>query len=78
MFTKGEWKAYKGRCHYTIENGRPYSTNIIAKVPYSEANANLIAKSPRMAELLQRLVNNGWSASISIEAKEIIESLDLS
>lgn len=41
------------------------------------ANAHLIAVSPRMAELLQRLVKDGWSASISTEAQEIIQSLDL-
>ena len=31
-----------------------------------------------MAELLLRLVNDGWSASISMEAKEIIQTFDLS
>lgn len=41
----------------------------------AEANAHLIAASPRMADLLERLVNNGWNASISEEAKEILQTL---
>jgi len=40
-----------------------------------EANAHLIAKSPQMARLLQRLIKDGYSASIIKEAGEIIETL---
>ena len=36
------------------------------------ANAQLIAQSPKMAGLLQRLVNDGWNAGISEEAREIL------
>ena len=36
------------------------------------ANANLIAAAPRMAKLLERLVNDGWNAGISEEAQEIL------
>ena len=39
------------------------------------ANAYLIAKSPCMAELLQRLVDDGWNAGISEEAQEILKAL---
>ena len=48
----------------------------IAEVLGSKANARLIAKSPQMIELLQRLVNDGWSASISMEAGEIVSELE--
>lgn len=40
-----------------------------------KANAHLIAASPRMADLLQRLVDNGWNASISDEAREILQMM---
>lgn len=39
------------------------------------AHANLIAASPRMAKLLERLVENGWDVSISKEAEEILQTL---
>ena len=77
-YTKGEWKV-EGDCY--IIAGEEYKHSLIADVITAnddyEANANLIAKSPQMVELLRRLVNDGWSASISMEAKEIIETLDL-
>ncbi len=41
------------------------------------ANAHLIALSPKMAKLLRRMVEGGWSTAIAVEAKEIIQTLDL-
>jgi hypothetical protein len=65
-YTKGEWKVYKSRHHYSIDSGRPINYNEIAKVYYSEANAHLIAAAPAMYEALkeavlyfQRLANEG-------------------
>ena len=40
------------------------------------ANIRLIAQAPRMAELLKRMVKDGWSLAIAMEAKEIIQMLD--
>lgn len=88
-YTKGEWKVNDtgGNFLWVESNAvehvicmvlQPGWTEIKgANYQYEEAktNANLIAASPRMAELLQRLVNDGWSASISEEAKEILQTL---
>lgn len=43
-------------------------------VTYADAlmEIPLIASSPRMAKLLERLVRDGWNASISEEAKKIL------
>ena len=43
----------------------------------AEANAQLIAESPRMAELIKRMVEGGDSQSIAMEAREIVKTLGL-
>ena len=79
-YTKGEWEVFDA---YKKTHGIIIRTKECGEVARcfgddAEANAHLIAQSPRMAKLLLRLVNDGWSASISMEAKEIIQTLDLS
>lgn len=70
-FTKGEWKVTKS----------PFGDWVIATEDtlicreVRHFNTNLIAASPRMARLLERLVNDGWNASISEEAREILQTL---
>ncbi len=58
MYTKGKWKVIptglSGVWKFRIETNK----NIMAAV-YSEANAHLIAKSPRMYEALKRLLDCG-------------------
>ena len=46
--TQGPWGIYKGRIHFTIDAGLPYANNVIAKVMYSKANAQLIATAPEL------------------------------
>jgi hypothetical protein len=41
-----------------------------------EANARLMVQAPRMAQLLKCLVDNGWSAGITMEAREIITEIE--
>lgn len=41
----------------------------------TEANTRLIAAAPKMVNLLERLVNNGWNADISEAAKEILNTI---
>lgn len=78
-YTKGEWKKYGQHIHINTANTSDEIATILWPdwMPESEAkaNAHLIAASPRMADLLQRLVIDGWSASISEEAKEILQTL---
>ena len=79
-YTKGEWKQQVASNDNRIVMCGIYN---IAQVygrthkEETEANAHLIAKAPQMAELLKRMVDGGWSTAIAIEAKEIIQTLDL-
>jgi len=75
--TPGEWKVERLGNYLDIRTDR-YSRWVARCLvqPEQEANAKLIAASPQMAKLLQRLVNDGWSADVSMEAKEILEMLD--
>lgn len=58
-----------------LRNCSPIAT-LHGSMEEQKANALLFAASPRMAELLERLVNEGWSASISEEAEEILQNTD--
>ena len=73
MYTEGGWKvAEKDNFDTIIRDAMDIK---IARVGFS-VNAKLIVSSPRMANLLERLVNDGWNASISEEAKEILQSVE--
>ena len=88
-YTKGNWKVTKwashSDIHISVEDslgmsfiancGNPDSEGTLPHNPDAVANANLIALSPRMFELLKRMVEGGWSAAIAIEAKEIVQTL---
>ena len=75
-YTSGDWKAQGSK----IE---AFGRGTIAICPRPNdggtfefiANAHLIAQAPRMAKLLEYLVNNGWNASVSEEAKEILATI---
>ncbi len=56
-YTKGEWKAEQGRIHFNISIGHLYYDNPIAKVYYSEANAQLIASAPDLYEACKEAYN---------------------
>lgn len=81
-YTKGEWKIERGIVIASVEglritNGLPDKKDVIAHIyPWAEANAQLIAQAPRMAELLKWMVTNGWNAGVSEGAKEILDSLE--
>lgn len=86
MYTKGEWKwRWEGQPTIRKKDGLDLIATVYPKigkrlfapVDEAEANAHLIAKSPEMAELLKRMVESGWSTAIAMEAKEIIQTLDL-
>ena len=71
-YTKGEWKEYRKGLGFDIKaNGEVLATVHQVGID-TNSNAHLIAQSPRMYRLLERLVNDGWNANISEEAKEII------
>ncbi|KKN64730.1 hypothetical protein LCGC14_0488620 [marine sediment metagenome] len=81
MFTEGEWKPTKwlqgrGFNVFSEEGGFvasvPMNVGLEHTIMEAAANANLIASSPRMASLLQKLVDDGWSASISEEARDTL------
>ena len=40
-----------------------------------EANARLIVSAPKMANLLLYLVNEGWNAGVTEEAREILAEI---
>lgn len=78
-YTKGEWEK-KGLGIFkknSAENelGLICLCQVDSSVEEAIANANLIAVSPRMAQLLERLVKDGWNASISEEARVILQTL---
>ena len=88
-YSKGKWGVseedfgYSVRCVKSIINGFDEDDDVeIAEINgYLDnegeaiANAHLIAASPRMANLLERLVNDGWNASISEEAEALLQTL---
>lgn len=80
MYTKGEWIS-KGLIIQCNPNGSVIAT--ANRFPFEEgegeANAHLIAASPRMATFIQRIMKqDGWLNQADLaEAKEIIETLDL-
>ncbi len=69
-YTEGKWWVEVSDDFTTVE---AKSQTICTDV--SNCDAYLIAQSPRMADLLERLVKNGWNAGISEEAKEILQTL---
>ena len=78
MYTKGDWKVVH-EFNVEADNHRAiascgYSDNRDPDTTHREnvANAQLIAAAPRMANLLERLANDGWNAYISEEAREIL------
>lgn len=73
MDTKGEWIVADGRVGMAekIIMDEEYHIVAVCEGTGCNANAHLIAKSPKMAELLRRMVEGGWSTAIAIEAKEI-------
>ena len=82
-YTKGEWKAtYDGDTYYIVtpdKPSRPYKA--IAKISKNnkerEADAQLIALSPRMAEWIGLIIKQGgWVFQKDLdEAKEIVQAL---
>jgi len=72
QYTKGNWKVISAEF---TEKGVAYEV-IMPKQEICIANAHLIAQSPRMADLLERLINDGWNASISVEAVEILDAVE--
>ena len=94
-YTKGEWKQtkYEGCRHIRIgavDSSLGYESDVhIAYVDgatETEANANLIAKSPQMAELLVKLLAIGFNTDdenydelrpILEDARELIYTLAL-
>ena len=57
-----------------IDNG---NQNQVAQVfpNFRQKYSKLFAAAPDMADLLERLVNNGWDANISEEAKKILNTI---
>ncbi len=59
-YTKGEWRI-EGDCY--IIAGEKHKNSLIADITTAnddyEANANLIAKSPRMYELIEKMIKQG-------------------
>ena len=83
-YTDGEWTPYQLRsnnvsiCVKTegdLVAVEIASLNTLLGYDTVVANACLIAAGPRMAQLLERLVKEGWNASISEEAKEILQTI---
>lgn len=83
-YTKGDWEARE--LNKQQENAyaiscEEFGVDIAFVARYDinsaeqEGNAHLIAKSPRMYELLEKLVTGGWNAYISMEAEEILQEL---
>ena len=75
-YTKGEWYVKDWHTRIEIRHEQRVIANLDSSdftLAEDEANANLIAKSPRMYELLRDLVENGWNAGVSEEAEEIIK-----
>ena len=72
-YTKGEWKLtiteqgwdIVGEHHRIAYYGSTQNPDYVA-------NAHLIAAAPRMAKLLEYLVDEGWNAGVTEEAKEIL------
>uniref|UniRef100_A0A6M3JIJ8 Uncharacterized protein n=1 Tax=viral metagenome TaxID=1070528 RepID=A0A6M3JIJ8_9ZZZZ len=84
MYIKGEWKVEQtkfGDWLVVSSETQFLKHTAIADISKNndnaEANANLIALSPRMLELLRRMVEDGWNTAIAIDAKEIVQTLDL-
>ena len=87
QYTKGNWQAEavgnEGKyCIHTGDVSLPFAHTFPNRYrrpqlssEEAEANAHLIAAAPRMAQLLERLVNDGWNANISEEAKEILNTI---
>jgi len=85
-YTKGDWKVWfmdpnnEDESDCRIQKDGEDLAIILDPVTADgswKANAKLIALSPKMAELLRRMVEGGWSTAIAMEAKEIIQTLDL-
>jgi len=90
-YTKGEWRIERdaqGACMimHPTQRGKALASltdtfsptyGFAYQYPFTEreANAHLIAVAPRMAQLLEVLVNDGWNASVSEEAKEILDTI---
>jgi len=86
-YTKRDWKFERGKFNVEsdqgnrlcigsiVANGKHYIARI-ENAGEDVANAHLIAQSPRMAELLKRLVKDGWNAYISEEAEEILKNME--
>ncbi len=90
-YTKGKWKFFKGKTDPQSRippNGQSFwniwivgeDEKAIAQIHGDDtevlkANAHLIAAAPKMAQLLERLVNDGWNTGISEEAKEILATI---
>ena len=79
-YTKGEWKVKVSKVttgeFYSVES--TYGKQImkvteISPTKEAKANAHLIASAPRMARLLEYLVDNGWNSGVGEEAKEILD-----
>lgn len=83
-YTKGEWEVQPyGNGDFYVQSslGRDithvHSYTVDRGSHIARANAQLIALSPKMAKLLKHMVEDGWSTAIAIEAKEILQTLDL-
>ena len=84
-YTKGEWKAYRSdkdrpwlvrlKNQYGLESTIVEIVVVGKTEQEQKANAHLIAAAPRMAKLLEYIVNNGWNASVSEEAREILNTI---
>ena len=88
MYTKGEWKVRSGYGFYEVAVDKVWVCQLWSKreeaFTNAEANANLIAQSPRMIELLKRLVTISFDTDdenyeelspILEDATEIIQTL---
>ncbi len=85
-YSKGEWKFVPNEFNYPDGNETNMPGSIrteqwficrIDNAPEWEANAPLIAASPRMATLLEKIVSqDGWMREEDVkEAREILQTL---
>ena len=58
-YTPGKWKVVQGNWIYVDDPSNPIAM-LPFTIPEYEANAQLMAKSPRMFELLERLLNTSF------------------
>jgi len=76
-YTKGECLGHSCRFYYEKPDNICFKQGVLPRCSpkLKQERRKLDAAAPDMARLLERLINNGWNASISEEAKDILQTL---